>query len=161
MVKKRILILILGLLIFGNGCYSLRKKFIRAKEEKETPVYVDFKDYPEVDTKKLYNEYYTYINAWLEELIESLGEEVDVYNYKRDKRAIEEIIKNLDLLLSLFTEEGQAQLKPLYTEILTFRDKFTPFITDSEKAYILQRLQLIKIRFDDKFSYSKVSLWIK
>ena len=82
-------------MIFVNsGCHSIRKKFIRKKKSKEeVPVYIDFKDYPEIPSREAYIDYYLFVEGWLEELVGALKKG---FSYKRQKRSIDEAIMNFE-----------------------------------------------------------------
>jgi len=159
---KKLITFVLITILFC-GCYTLRKKFMRKKKsQEEEPVYVDFKDYPKASSKQLYNDYYLYVKAWLDDLIESLSlvDESNISNYKREKRAIEEALRNLEQIMYIFNQEGKNNLRPLYEELLSLKEKISPDTSDVERSRILIRVELLKMKFDNNFKYSKASQWI-
>jgi len=140
-----------------SGCYSLRKKFVRKKKSKEPqPVYVDFKEYPKETPQDLYDNYYLFAGAWMDEIVNSLS---DSYNYKRQRHAFSEVMHNLDGINSIFTEEGKTELKPIYDEMASLSKKVSPNMTDIDKSFILRRVEIVRLRFSRNFKHSKVSQW--
>ena len=111
--RKVMGMVVLSFIFFSTlgGCYSLRKKFIRKKKHTEEEVYVNFKEYPKPSSRQLYQDYALFIVAWLDELIVNLREDG---NYKKEKRAVEEILLNLEQIMAMFNEEGRKRIKPFY-----------------------------------------------
>ena len=142
-----------------SGCYSLRKKFVRKRKSKEPqPVYVDFKEYPEESPEELYDNYYLFASAWMDEIVNGLGAS---YNYKRQHHAFNEVMHNLDKINSILTEKGRIKLKPIYDELAGLNEKVSPNMTDIDKNFILRRIEIIKLRFSRNFKHSKVFQWIR
>jgi len=144
--------------LFG-GCYSLRRKFVRKNKSYQRPfVYVDFKQYPPTSPQRLYKECYFFITGWFDELIDELN---DGNNYKREKNALQEIIRNLKQINSQLTAAGSQKLSPIYEAMIEIKDKISPCMTEMDKTFLLHRLNDLKLRFNNHFSYSKVYQWIK
>ena len=142
-----------------SGCYSLRKKFVRKKKSKEPrPVYVDFKEYPGENPEELYDNYYLFAAAWMDEIVNGLGTS---YNYKRQRHAFNEVMHNLDRINGILTEEGRMKLKPIYDELAGLNKKVSPNMTDIDKSFILRRVEIIRLRFSRNFKHSKASQWIR
>ncbi len=158
MQDKRIYYFLLSLLILG-GCYSVRKKFIRKKKSNTPPkVYVDFKEYPRILPSELYEDYYLFVNAWIDEMIEGLK---GSFSYKRERHAWEEAVKNMKGMMDILDNEGKDKLTPLYEELLGLGKEISLGLVDTEKNYLLQKIESLRIRFEKNFMYSKVSQWIK
>ena len=159
MNKVNILSVLVIVTIALSGCYSLRKKFVRKNKSNTTPpVYVDFKDYPQDNPENLYDNYYLFVGAWMDEIVEGLN---NGYNYKRQQHAFSEVVHNLDRINGIFTEEGKNKLKPIYDEMVSLNNKVSPNLTDIDRNFILRRVEIIRLRFSRKFRHSKVSRWIR
>ena len=159
MRKVNIFFIFIVITIFLSGCYSLRKKFVRKrKSKKPQPVYVDFKEYPPDNPQDLYDNYYLFAAAWMDEIVNGLS---GSYNYKRQRHAFSEVMHNLDRINSIFTEEGKSKLKPIYDEMSVLNKKFSPNMTNMDKNFILRRIEVIRLKFGKNFTHSKVSQWIK
>ncbi len=140
------------------GCYPLRKKFTRKKKTSQETVYVDFKEYSQAPVIELYNDYYLFINGWLDESIVDLR---NSRNYKRQKRALGQALYNMELLTSLFSDKGKAKIEPLRKELESLKEEITPGLTQVEANTILRRTELLKLRFNKGFTYSKALEWMK
>ncbi len=155
---KKLFFLFLAIVV-ATGCYSLRKKFVRKKKNLQPKkVYIELKEYPALSLKQLYEDWYLFANAWLEEMIEGLRGD---FNYKRQRHAFSEAVKNMDKIRKVFNAEGKKEISPLYNELLGLEGKLSPFLSGIERNYLLQKIESIKIRFGKGFVYSKVSQWIE
>lgn len=153
-------LLILINLLSLSGCRTLRQKFIRKKEvDKEQPVYVDFKDYPQRPTEEAYVDYYLFTRGWLEELKESLRGNI---SYKRNKRAIDEAIMNIEQIISFYNEEGREALSPLYEDLKQTRDRIErgPSISEVTRNRLIKKIENIKRRFESNFNYAEAKKWM-
>ena len=148
----RIIIFLVIFSLFINGCYSLRKKFVRKKQYKEEPVYIDFKNYPDVPSKDLYYNYYLLVIGWIDDLKDSL---LGVENSKRQKRAIDEAIRNLEQCMAFLNQDGKEKIYPLYKELLDIKKDIYSGYDNLKKNFILSKIDNFKKRFQANFSYSK------
>lgn len=160
--KKKIFFLsMIGIaLLFSGGCYSLRKKFIRKRKETPAPLYLELKEYPEVPSEDMYNEYYLFVRGWLDELIQAIRENTSP---KRQKKSIDEAIKNLEQIIYFYNQQGKEKISPLYTEFKSLREKiYDPyFIFQKNHTYIIRKIEKLKRKFEKNFTYEKASQWIK
>ncbi len=159
-MKKASKLFILGItVVVISGCYSVRRKFVRKrKTEKPQPVYVNFKEYPKESTDKLYDNYYLFAGAWIDEIIEGLRGDC---NCKRERHAFNEALRNLEEMNNILTEEGKNKLEPLYNEVVKLSHKASPNLTEIDRNFILRKMEDVKLKLDNNFTHSKVSQWIK
>ena len=159
MRKVRNAVIFIAIIALFTGCYSVRRKFIRKKESEEPhPVYVDFKEYPKERPNNLYDNYYLFAEAWMDEIINGLS---GSYNYKRQRYAFNEIIRNLKKMDDIFAKEGRDKLKPIYNEIVNLSKKVSPNMTNIDRIFILRRMEAIEMKFSEGFKHSRVSQWIR
>ena len=142
------------------GCYSLRKKFIRKKKTgKEAPVYVDFKEYPQTPSREAYINYYLFVRGWLDELTGALRKGV---SFKRQKRAINEAIMNLEQIVSFYNSEGKDKIYPFYEELLEIKGEIEKGSTLSSfrKNSLIRKIENFKRRFEKNFNYTDAEQWM-
>ena len=147
-------------LVLTSGCHGLRKKFIRKKKYEEAPpVYVGVKEYPDKLTQEAYIDYNLFVRGWLEELQESLRTEGNV---KREKRAINEAIMNIEQIIYFFNDEGKEAIYPIYEELLAIRTEIqrAPSMSSGKRNSLARRVENVERRFDSNFGYSEVEKWI-
>ncbi|MFH1505259.1 MAG: hypothetical protein ABIH08_07765 [Candidatus Omnitrophota bacterium] len=152
-------LLILGL-ILPCGCHSIRKKFTREKKyKKDTPVYVDFKDYSSAPTREDYMHYYLFIRGWLDELEEALRKGV---SYKREKRSINEAIMNLEQIISFYNIEGKDIIYPFYEELIEIKKQIekVPNMSETKSNLLSRKIESFKRRFERNFNYTDAQKWI-
>jgi hypothetical protein len=150
---------ILTLFLFP-GCYTLRKKFVRKKKyRKKTPVYVDFKEYPEKPSYEAYLDYYLFTRGWLDELIDSLKKGD---SFKRAKRAINEAVMNLEQIIYFYNSEGKEEIYPLYEELISIKEEIQKFPNMSEikRNFLASQVERIKRRFEANFNYRDAKKWM-
>ena len=97
-MRRLFSIFLVFLMIFSLcGCHALRKKFVR-KRKKDTPppLYLELKEYPHKPTQDMYHQYWLFVRGWLEELLLSIEENA---NAKRQKKAIDEAVMNLEQII--------------------------------------------------------------
>jgi hypothetical protein len=148
------------LLAFNSGCHALRKKFIRKKKPaKETPVYVDFKDYPERPSREAYIDYYIFVRGWCDELIKALEKGT---SYKRQKRAIDEAIMNIEQILSFYNREGKEKLYPLYEDLCQIRQEIarSPNLSELKRNSVIKKVEQFRRRFEKDFNYTEAEKWM-
>ena len=152
--------IVIGFLLFSSGCHSLRKKFIRKKKYKnEAPVYVDFKEYPTKPPKQIYSNYYLFVRGWLDELIGALNKGE---SFKREKRAINEAIMNLEQIISFYNSEGREQIYPLYSTLVLVKneiDKY-PNMPQMKRWSLIRKIEYFKRRFEADFNYPDAEKWM-
>jgi len=160
-MRRLIILLLIGSVVLTSGCYSFRKKFIRKKKEnEETPVYVDFKDYPVKPSRDAYLNYYLFVRGWLDELTTTLqkGESV-----KRAKRAINQAIMNVEQIISFYNTEGKDTLYLLYEEMVEIRKDIekAPNMSESKRNNVVRKIEYIQRTFSAKFNYTDAQKWIE
>jgi len=152
--------LLIALLILPGGCHSLRKKFTRKKKyEKEPPVYIDFKDYPSSPSREDYINYYLFVRGWLDDFKETLHKGI---SHKRAKRAVNEAIMNFQQIISFFNEEGKEEAYPLYEELLDIKKQVEriPNMSVTKRNSVARKVENLKRRFEQKFSYTDAKKWM-
>jgi len=143
------------ILTFLSGCQTIPKKFRRKREvKKEEAVYVDFKEYSQGSSSELYRDYYLFVDGWLDECIQSMG---SIKNYKREKRALNEVMHNIEQISEIFNSQGKDRIKPIYDELYLINLGLVP--NSNELLYLKFQRELKNLRrvFRRDFSYSKVS----
>ncbi|MDD5194364.1 MAG: hypothetical protein PHQ96_01650 [Candidatus Omnitrophica bacterium] len=160
-MARKITIFFLILTIFSvSGCTTLRKKFVRKKKHQvETPVYVDFKTYPTKPSKEAYNDYYLFVEGWLEELRETLK---DGMSFKRAKRGINEAVMNLEQMIAFFNQEGKEKVYPIYEELVAIKKEIqlNPNPSDIKRNSLIAKIERFKRRFEAEFKYSDAEKWM-
>ena len=159
-MKKLLILLLISLLVMSTGCYNLRKKFIRKKKIKDDqPVYVNFKEYPEKPSRSAYVDYYIFTRGWLAELIDSLNKGL---SYKRDKRAINQAIHNVEQIISFYNPEGRDKLYPLYEALVTIREAISrsPNMSTVKRNSTVRKIEVLKRRFEKDFNYRDAEKWM-
>ncbi len=157
-MRKIVNLLLIFVIASGfSGCYSLRKKFTR-KRAKETPppLYLNLKEYPKVPTKDMYDEYYLFVRGWLSELIRDIENNISP---KRQRKSIDEALKNLEQIVYFYNEEGKKKINPIYKELVKLREKvYDPyFITSGNDSSTVRDISRIRREFEKEFSFEKVS----
>jgi len=159
-MRKTIIIMLTFSLFLSSGCHTLRKKFIRKKKyRKETPVYVDFKDYPEVPPPSAYRDYFLFVKGWLEELKSALERGM---SWKRQKRAIDEAIMNVEQMFVFFNEEGKEQLNSFYLDFVSLKEDVyvNPTMNDLKRLRAIKTTESLKRRFEREFKFSNAEQWM-
>lgn len=144
----------------STGCQTFRKKFVRERgAKKETPVYVDFKDYPAKITREAYIDYYLFVRSWMDDLIDAVRESG---NYKRVKRAIEEALMNMEQIIYFYNDEGKAKIEPVYEGLLGIKEKIeaNPSMGEVKLNALLPRIEHYKRIFESDFAYSDAKKWL-
>lgn len=160
-MRKISIAVLLIMCIVCCGCHSLRKKFIRKKKyHKEELVYVDFKEYDNSLSVEAYNDYYVFVRGWIDELIGSLNKGM---SFKRQKRAIDEIIMNIEQMMAFYNQEGKDRIYPLYEDFLAAGEdvRRSPNMSDIQKSSLIRRLEHYKRRFESEFNYKDAQAWIE
>lgn len=159
-MRKITYICIIIILTLTSGCYNVRKKFVRKKKyEKNLPVYVDFKEYPVTPSREAYVDYCVFIRGWLSDLVESLS---NGDSFKRQKRAINGVIENLDQLISFYNADGKESIKSLYDNFLAVRREIenNPFMDTIKRNALIKRIEHLKRQFEIEFNYVDAKKWI-
>jgi hypothetical protein len=154
MKKILIIFLLIALMFSTNGCYTLRKKFTRQKKyQKEQPVYVGFKDYPNKPTKEAYLDYYLFVRGWLDDLVDALQKGTSL---KREKRAIDEAIMNMEQIIGFFNQEGKEKIYPLYEDLSGFKKEVNrnPNTNDVGRDSLIRGIEHFKRQFEAKFNFN-------
>jgi hypothetical protein len=150
-----------GIIFSTSGCYNLRKKFVRKKKyQKEEPVYINFKDYPQKPTREAYIDYFLFVKGWLDELQESLDRG---YSIKREKRAINNAIMNLEQIMSFYNDQGKEKAYPLYRDLVAVKNTIekNPNKNKIERDYLNQRIDHFRRKFEAEFNYTEAGKWMQ
>jgi hypothetical protein len=153
-MKKILVFLLIAFVLSTSGCHTLRKKFTRQKKyQKEQQVYVGFKDYPNKPTKEAYLDYYLFVNGWLEDLIDALQKGTSL---KREKRAINEAIMNMEQIIGFFNQEGKEKIYPLYEDLTGFKKEVDKNLNTNDigKDSLIRSIEHFKRQFEAKFNFS-------
>ena len=160
-MKRRVIFLLLIIVaVSGTGCHSFRKKFIRKRKiQKEAPVYIDFKDYPDTMTQEAYIDYYLFVRGWLDELMGAL-EQND--SFKRKKRAITEAVMNIEQIIGSFNREGKEKVYSIYEEVVAIKQTIEkqPNLSNIMRNNLLRRTENVKRRFEKEFKYTDAEQWL-
>lgn len=159
---KRIslILLMLVLTVSWTGCVSLRKKFVRkSKAEQEPQVYVDFKEYPNKPSVDAYRDYLMFTSGWLDELQQALEKKVSL---KRERRAINEAIMNVEQIASFFNKAGQEKITPVYKEMLQLRLDIerNSNSNEIENNRLAKKAEKLKLQLQSEFSFSDAQQWM-
>lgn len=158
-MKKAIYVLLIIIIFFSSGCANLRKKFVRKKKyEKPTPVYVDYKEYPETPNKEAYISYYLFLRGWLEEF--SIGLEKSMI--KKQKRSINEAVMNLEQMMLCYNQEGKDKVQDLYQELLAMRNEVERdgSLSDIKKNQMIDKAKKILLNLEKTCKYSRAKQWM-
>lgn len=159
-MKKSLVVFLIIVLSLTSGCHSLRKKFTRKKKhDKEVPVYVDFKDYPTKPSREAYINYYLFVRGWLDDLTEALKKGI---SYKRQRRAINEAIMNLEQIIAFYDTEGKDAVYPIYEELQGFRGEMTksPNMSENKRNLLIRKIEYLKRKFEKDFNYTDAEKWM-
>ena len=159
-MRKLLTLLLIMALSLTSGCYNIRKKFIRKKKQKsEVPVYVNFKDYPEKPSRKAYINYYLFVRGWLEELIDALKKGI---SHKRQRRAINEAIMNVEQIITFYDIEGKDKIYPFYEEMRDFRKMIqnNPNMSETKRNFLARKIERFKREFEKGFNYKDAEKWM-
>ena len=121
---KKICFLLIALIIFLPGCYTLRKKFVRknAKAE-EIKVYLNLKNYPGAATSaEDYQDNVLYLNGWLDEAFNNLTENG---NRKRVRHSLAQAVESMENIIDAYNDEGKLFIQHLYEDLKGIRDDFS------------------------------------
>lgn len=160
-MKKILIFILLVVMIFGSGCHSLRKKFVRKKKDtKETPVYINFKQYPQLPSRQAYVDYYLFVKGWLEDLVNALQ---DADSRKKEKRAVNEAIMNLEQIIYFYNQDGKENIYPLYEELLSVKGDIYKGISMNEikRDMLAVKVDRIRRNFESGFNYNDAKQWIR
>ena len=159
-MRKLLIFFLVAMVSLTSGCHSLRKKFIRKKKyEKEAPVYVNFKDYPTKPSQGAYINYYLFVRGWLDDLTEALRKGV---SYKRQRRAINEAIVDLEQIIAFYDTEGKDAVYPIYEELQGFREamKKSPNMSEIKRNSLIRKIEKLKRKFEKDFNYNDAEKWM-
>ena len=159
-MKKLLVVFLIAMLSVTSGCHSLRKKFTRKKKNtKELPVYVDFKDYPTKPLREDSINYYLFVRGWLDDLVEALKKGI---SYKRQRRAINEAIMNLEQIITFYNTEGKDAVYSIYEELQGFKEEMvkSPNMSETKRSFLIRKLQRLKRQFERDFSYTDAEKWM-
>ena len=159
-MRNLIFPLLVCLILLNSGCHALRKKFIRKKRlQKETPVYVDFKDYPQKPSRDAYIDYYLFVRGWLDDLVKAVDKGT---SQKRKKRSINEAIMNLEQIISFFNLQGKEKVYPFYEDLLAIREEIerNPHMSEIKINFLVRKIEHFKRRFEKDFNYTEAEKWM-
>ncbi len=159
-MKKLLVSFLIVILSLTSGCHNIRKKFIRKKRyEKEVPVYVNFKEYPAKSSQKAYINYYLFVRGWLDDLTQALKKGI---SHKRQKRAINEAVMNLEQIITFYDIEGKDKIYPLYEEMQGVRSAIqkAPNMSEIKRNSLIRKVERLKRRFEKEFNYIDAEKWM-
>jgi len=159
-MRKALVFLLIAMLSLTSGCHSLRKKFTRKKRyKKEVPVYVDFKDYPDKPSRKAYINYYLFVRGWLEDLTEALKKGI---SNKRQRRAIDQAVMNLEQIITFYNPEGKERIYPLYEELQGLREAIVkdPNMSETKRNILVRKIERLKRKLEKDFNYADAEKWM-
>lgn len=159
-MRKLLIFFLVLMFSLTSGCHNLRKKFIRKKKhKKEIPVYVDFKDYPAKPSRGAYINYYLFVRGWLDDLTEALKKGI---SYKRQRRAINEAIMNLEQIIVFYDAEGKDAVYPIYEELRGFREAIAknPNMSEIKRSSLIRKIEQLKRKFERDFNYTDAEKWM-
>ena len=113
---KKICFLLIALIIFSSGCYTLRRKFVRKNTKaEEIKVYLDLKNYPSASTSaEDYQDNVLYLNGWLDEAYNNLTENG---NRKRVRHSLAQAVESMENIIDLYNDDGKRFVKHLYDDL--------------------------------------------
>ena len=159
-MRRLLVSFLIVMLSLTSGFHSLRKKFTRKKKHgKEAPVYVNFKDYPVKPSREAYINYYLFVRGWLDDLTEALRKGI---SYKRQRRAINEAIMNLEQVITFYDIKGKDAVYPLYEKLQGFREviKKSPNMSEIKRNFLIRKIEQLKRRFEKDFNYTDAEKWM-
>jgi len=158
---RNVCLLLIVLVLFTCGCYSLRKKFSRNKAHpKETQVYLDLKSYPVSASREDYQDGVLYLNGWLDEAVSNL---IENGNRKRVRHSLQEALESMDEIVDFYDEDGKRAIGPLHEELRIVRDDFAhnANLTTIDCNGFKRRIEEIKRSFSENFKYSEAKKWLR
>lgn len=159
-MRKFLVYIIILMLNLPIGCHGIRKKFVRKKRhEKESPVYVNFKEYSSKSSQKEYINYYLFVRGWLDDLTEALKRGI---SYKRQKRAVNEAIMNLEQMITFYDIEGKNKIYSFYEELQNIRSVIqkAPNMSEVKRNSLVRKVERLKRRFEKEFNYIDAEKWM-
>ena len=108
----------------------------------------------------MYHQYWLFVRGWLDELLMSIE---DNKNAKRQKKAIDEALMNLEQIIYFYNEEGKKAIEPLHAEIISIREEVhDPYFTSSiNHSIIKRRIAKAKRQFERDFTYDDSYAWLE
>jgi len=159
---KKICFLLIVLTIFSCGCYTLRKKFVRKKDNvKETAVYLDLKNYPVgAASVEDYQDNVSYLNGWLDEAASNLTENG---NRKRVRHSLAEAVESMENIIDSYNDDGKRFVKHIYDDLKEIRDDFTKKSASTvvDCNAFKGRIETLKASFAQNFNYREAKQWLK
>ena len=109
-------------------------------------------------------DYFLFVKGWLDDLTESLRiERLNTgYNNKRERRAINGAVMNLEQMISFFNQEGKEKIYPLYVELVKIKDTMEkdPNMSPARRTIVLNKLEHFRREFEAEFKYSEAQKWM-
>jgi hypothetical protein len=159
---KKICFLLIALIIFSSGCYTLRRKFVRKNTKaEEIKVYLDLKNYPSASTSaEDYQDNVLYLNGWLDEAYNNLTENG---NRKRVRHSLAQAVESMENIIDLYNDDGKRFVKHLYEDLKEIRDNFSKnsALTAIDCNAFKNRIEALKASFAQNFSYREAKQWLK
>jgi L-lactate utilization protein LutB len=159
---KKMCFLLIALIIFSTGCYTLRKKFVRKKDNaKEAAVYLDLKNYSGAAVSvEDYQDNVSYLNGWLDEASLNLTENG---NRKRVRHSLAEAVESMENIIDSYNDDGKRFVKHLYEYLKDIRDDFAKKSTSTvvDCNVFKSRIETFKRDFTHNFNYREAKQWLK
>lgn len=107
------LLIAASLAVNTAGCAALKKKLTpKRKPKPKQTVFSEVRKYDVKPTLELYEKHYIFWTNWHKKFMSELGE-----NYKSDLRSMNEMVSNLEDMLSLLTDQEAGRLTPHVAEM--------------------------------------------
>lgn len=153
---------ICGLLIIVfelTGCEAFVRKFTRKPKKEDLPkeeMVIEPQEYKEIQASgdSLYKQYFLFWRSWQDELIQSLSAGA---NHKKQTSCAEEILKNLEQLYALLSEDKQKDLGVYIKQTKDLIDLINKDIYGTNVSGNRFSAERIKRNITRDFSYNKVS----
>ncbi len=155
---KFFLLFIISISLLWGGCYPLRKKFVKKKPRRKPPVYLNLGENSPSFCKEVYLDCYLFIRGWLSEVIDELREGGNV---KREKRAIDEVLHNLEVLKSFFNQEGKQKLMQFYKKVEEIKKEIESklILSEVERLVIRRKVEIMEREFERNFNWRATQQW--
>ena len=159
---KKICFLLIALIIFSSGCYTLRRKFVRKKDKaEEVKVYLDLKSYSgAAAAAQDYQDDVLYLNGWLDEASNNLTENG---NRKRVRHSLAQAVECMENIIDAYDDDGKRFVKHLYENLKEIRDDFSKnsTLTGIDCDTFKNRIVALKGSFTQNFNYREAKQWLK
>jgi len=140
-----------------TGCTNVKKKFIRKKkDEKPIPIITTEDYFSTLKIDELYKKHFLFWKYWQDELIFSLGK-----NINKQKRSYNDSLVELKTAASYLQEQKRQELQPYIDELKLIADDINkPIYSQVVVHRLRKKLEKHRRLVDKKFSPPKVKSWL-